>query len=241
MVFLNDILSAIPLGFFLSFMIGPVFFVLLETSVVKGFRAAVMFDLGVVLADIIFILIAFFSSYRLIQSIKDDPALFIFGGIVMLTYGIISFAKNRKESKKSIDEIDPKELAKTNYLSLFIKGFFLNFINIGVLGFWLAILITIGPQLELKASRMITFFATLIIVYFITDLFKIILAKQLRSKLNPKNILLIKKVISIALIICGVVLLSQAWFPKEKKIMNSTFEKLEHEKKFFLITISTKI
>lgn len=229
MIFLNDILSAIPLGFFLSFMIGPVFFVLLETSVVKGFRAAVMFDLGVVLADIIFILIAFFSSYRLIQSIKDDPALFIFGGLVMLTYGIISFIKNKKESRKSIDEIDPKELAKTNYFSLFIKGFFLNFINIGVLGFWLAILITIGPQLELKASRMITFFATLIIVYFITDLFKIILAKQLRSKLNPKNILLIKKVISIALIICGVVLLSQAWFPKEQKIVNSAFEKLEGE------------
>jgi threonine/homoserine/homoserine lactone efflux protein len=229
-MFLNDILSAIPLGFFLSFMIGPVFFVLLETSVVKGFRAAVMFDLGVVLADVIFILIAFFSSYRLIQSIKNDPALFIFGGLVMLTYGIISFVKNKNESKKSIDEIDPKELAKTNYLTLFIKGFFLNFINIGVLGFWLAILITIGPQLELKAPRMITFFSTLILSYFVTDIFKILLAKQLRNQLNPKNILLIKKFISIVLIICGVVLLSQAWFPKEQKIVNSAFEKLEHKR-----------
>lgn len=227
---LNDILSAIPLGFLLSFMIGPVFFVLLETSVIKGFRAAVVFDLGVVFADIVFILIAFFSSYRLIQSIKDDPALFIFGGLVMLTYGIISFVKNKKESKKSLDEIDPKELAKTNYFSLFIKGFFLNFINIGVLGFWLAILITIGPQLELKASRMITFFSTLIVSYFITDIFKILLAKQLRNKLNPKNILLIKKFISIVLIICGVVLLSQAWFPQERKIVNSAFENLEQKK-----------
>ena len=226
---INDILSAIPLGFFLSFMIGPVFFVLLETSVVKGFRAAIIFDLGVVLADIIFIVIAFFSSYRLIQSIKNDPALFIFGGLIMLTYGIISFVKNKKESKKSIDEIDPKVLAKTNYLSLFFKGFFLNFINIGVLGFWLAILITIGPQLELKTSRMLTFFSTLIVTYFITDIFKILLAKQLRKKLNPKNILLIKKVISIVLIICGVVLLSQAWFPKEQKIVNSAIEKLENE------------
>ncbi len=229
MVLLNDILSAIPLGFFLSFMIGPVFFVLLETSVVKGFRAAVMFDLGVVLADVIFILIAFFSSYRLIQSIKDDPALFIFGGLVMLTYGIISFAKNRKESKKSIDEIDPKELAKTNYFSLFMKGFFLNFINIGVLGFWLAILITIGPQLQLNPTRMLTFFTTLILSYFVTDIFKILLAKQLRNQLNPKNILLIKKFISIVLIICGVVLLSQAWFPKEQKMVNKAFEQLEEK------------
>lgn len=231
MILLKDILSAIPLGFFLSFMIGPVFFVLLETSVVKGFRAAIFFDLGVVLADIVFITIAFFSSYRLIQSIKDDPALFIFGGLVMLTYGIISFINNRKESRKiKIDEIDPKELAKTNYVSLFIKGFFLNFINIGVLGFWLAILITIGPQLELKTSRMLTFFSTLIITYFVTDIFKILLAKQLRSKLNQKNILLIKKFISIVLIVSGVFLLSQGWFPKEQKIVNKAFEELEQEK-----------
>ena len=227
MIFLNDILSAIPLGFFLSFMIGPVFFVLLETSVVKGFRAAVVFDLGVVLADIVFILIAYFSIYRLIQSIKDDPALFIFGGLVMLTYGIITFINNRKEARKNIDLEDPTELAKKNYLSLFVKGFFLNFINIGVLGFWLAILITIGPQLELKTSRMLTFFSTLILVYFITDIFKIILAKQLRKQLNPKNILLIKKVISIVLIIAGIFLLSQAWFPKERKIVDKAFEKLE--------------
>lgn len=230
MILLNDILSAIPLGFFLSFMIGPVFFVLLETSVVKGFRAAVMFDLGVVLADIVFITIAFFSSYRLIQSIKDDPALFIFGGLVMLTYGIISFINNRKEAKKTkLDEIDPKELAKTNYVSLFVKGFFLNFINIGVLGFWLAILITVGPQLELKTPRMLTFFTTLIATYFLTDIGKILLAKQLRSYLNPKNILLIKKFISIVLIICGIVLLSQAWFPREQKIVNKAFENLEHQ------------
>lgn len=227
---LQDIISAIPLGFFLSFMIGPVFFVLLETSVVKGFKAAIIFDLGVVLADIIFILIAYFSSYRLIQSIKDDPALFVFGGLVMLTYGIISFVKNRKESKKELDQEDPKELAKNNYVTLFVKGFFLNFINIGVLGFWLAILITIGPQLELKASRMITFFSTLIITYFVTDIFKILLAKQLRNKLNPKNILIIKKFISIVLIISGVFLLSQGLFPKDKKLVNSAIEKLEEQK-----------
>lgn len=227
---LNDIISAIPLGFFLSFMIGPVFFVLLETSVVKGFKAAIIFDLGVVLADIIFILIAYFSSYRLIESIKDDPALFIFGGLVMLTYGIISFVKNRKESKKGIDEEEATGLEKNNYVSLFIKGFFLNFINIGVLGFWLAILITIGPQLELKASRMITFFSTLIATYFITDIFKILLAKQLRNKLNPKNILIIKKFISIVLIISGIFLLSQGLFPKDKKIVNSAIEKLEEHK-----------
>ncbi|CAN0593910.1 unnamed protein product [Ectocarpus sp. 12 AP-2014] len=40
---LEDIQAAVPLGFFLSFMVGPVFFVLLQTSAVKGFRAAITF------------------------------------------------------------------------------------------------------------------------------------------------------------------------------------------------------
>jgi len=225
---IEDILTAIPLGFFLSFMIGPVFFVLLETSVVKGFRAALVFDCGVVLADVIFILIAYFSSYRLIESIKDDPALFVFGGLVMLTYGIISLVKNKKP-KKNIDPEDPAELAKNNYFNLFFKGFFLNFINIGVLGFWLAILITIGPKLQLNPTRMFTFFTAVILSYFITDIFKILLAKQLRSKLNPNNILLIKKAISIVLIISGVFLLSQGWFPKERQIMDKALDKLEQQ------------
>lgn len=226
---LNDIIAAIPLGFFLSFMIGPVFFVLLETSVVKGFRAAMMLDFGVVLADIVFIVVAYFSSYRLIEKLKDEPALFIFGGLIMLTYGIISFVKNKKASK-NIDPEDPSELAKNNYFGLFIKGFFLNFINVGVLGFWLAVLITVGPQLELKASRMIVFFTTLILAYLVTDVFKILLAKQLRNQLNPKNIILIKKTISVILIISGVFLLTQGWFPKEKQIVNSALENLEKRK-----------
>ena len=61
---INDILAGIPWGIFLSFMIGPVFFILLETSIIKGFRAALVFDLGVVSGDIVFIGIAYLGSYR---------------------------------------------------------------------------------------------------------------------------------------------------------------------------------
>ena len=117
--------------------------------------------------------------------------------------------------------IDPKDLAKTNYASLFFKGFFLNFINIGVLGFWLAILITIGPQLELKTSRMLTFFSTLIVTYFVTDIFKILLAKQLKHKLTPNNIYKIKRIISIVILIFGVFFILQGFFPKEKKMFTN--------------------
>jgi threonine/homoserine/homoserine lactone efflux protein len=223
---INDILSGIPWGIFLSFMIGPVFFILLETSIIKGFRAALVFDLGVVLGDIVFITIAYLGSYRLITSLKDNSALFMFGGILMLAYGVISYIALRKEKKIDTKVID-NEIIKKNYTGLFIKGFFLNIINIGVLGFWLAIIISIGPKLEMQNSRMLTFFTTVILTYLFIDCIKIILAKQLKTKLTPTNILKIKKGISIVLMIFGVVLITQGWFPKEKEQLKDALERID--------------
>jgi threonine/homoserine/homoserine lactone efflux protein len=224
---IQDILTAIPLGIFLSFLIGPVFFVLLETSAVKGFRAALVFDLGVVFADIIFILIAYFSSYKLIESLKNDPAIFIFGGILMLTYGIISFVKLKKLKNEVSEEEIEIVFQKKDYRALFIKGFLLNFINVGVLLFWFLILITVGPKLELETSRMITFFGTLILTYLIVDMGKMLLAKQLKHKMTPKNTLTIKKIISVLLIIFGIAIMLQGWFPSDQKIVKKALEKIE--------------
>ena len=223
---INDILTGLPWGIFLSFMIGPVFFILIETSITKGFRAALAFDLGVVLGDVFFIGVAYLGSYRLISSLKDKPALFIFGGIVMVAYGIISFVKLKKQAKIQYEAIED-EIIKKNYGSLFIKGFFLNVINIGVLGFWLAIIISVGPKLDMQTPRMLTFFTSVILTYLVVDCLKIVLAKQLKSKLTPTNILKIKKGISIVLIVFGLALMVQGWFPKEKEMVKNAWEKIE--------------
>ena len=223
---IQDIFSGIPLGIFLSFMIGPVFFVLIETSAIKGFKAAFVFDLGVVFADVFFIAVAYLGSYRLIQSIKDKPALFIFGGIVMLVYGIISLSKLKKQQKVKFELID-KEIIKKNYGSLFMKGFFLNFINVGVLGFWLAVIISIGPKLQLETSRMIVFFSSVIGTYLLIDIGKIVLSKQLKHKMTPNNILKMKKITSILLIIFGCILMFQGWFPSDQKLAKEVLEKID--------------
>jgi threonine/homoserine/homoserine lactone efflux protein len=225
---IQDILAAIPLGIFLSFLIGPVFFVLLETSAVKGFRAALVFDLGVIAADIVFIFIAYFSSYRLILSIKDDPAIFIFGGFLMATYGVSSYLKLRKAKKNMKGEDDiTVDLIKKNYRNLFFKGFFLNSINVGVLLFWFMILITVGPKLDLVNSRMITFFGSVLISYLVVDIGKILLAKQLKRKMTPHNIISIKKVISILLLVFGLAIVAQGFFPSDQELVKRALEKIE--------------
>ena len=222
---IQDILTAIPLGIFLSFLIGPVFFVLLETSVIKGFRAALVFDIGVIVADIIFIFIAFFSSVRLIETIKDDPSIFIFGGILMGSYGLVSFLRLRKIGRnvKTEEDITVEDIKK-NYRNLFFKGFLLNFINFGVLLFWFMIIITVGPKLDLDISRLVTFFGSVLGTYLFVDIGKILLAKQLKRKMTPKNIFNIKKVISVLLIIFGVVIMMQGFFPQDQEMVREVLD-----------------
>ena len=210
---LEDIQAAIPLGFFLAFMIGPVFFVLLETSVTKGFRAAVVFDLGVIIADIFFIGLAYFSSFQLLENLSNQPGLFVFGGTILAVYGVIIFLKKPLKKTDTTSEIT---FIKTNYLGLFIKGFLLNFINIGVLVFWLGVIIITGPGLDNDINRFFVFFGTMILAYFVTDLFKILLAKQLKRKLTQNRILKVKKLLGLILVICGMVLIVKGFLPKDQ-------------------------
>ena len=164
-MYLHDILTAIPWGLLLAFSIGPGFFVLLETSITKGFRAAFTFDLGIVFADIIFILIAYYGSKSLLERIKDDPRLFYIGGLILLVYGIITFLdKSQKTAVQDETLVLPE---KTNYPKLFIKGFLLNFINIGVLAFWLGMIVVVGSNLKMNAGKIFNYFSVILFQQFL--------------------------------------------------------------------------
>ena len=223
-MYLQDILTAIPWGLLLAFSIGPGFFVLLETSITKGFRAAFTFDLGIVFGDIIFILIAYLSTNQLLEQLKDNPTLFVIGGIIMFVYGLVSFILLKKNFQKQTEIItDEDNIPKKNYFALFFKGFLLNFINIGVLGFWMMIIITYGPQMEMNTSRISIFFAAILAFYLLFDVAKILLAKQLKHKLTPINIYKIKRVISVVILIFGLFFIIQGFFPKEKEMITNKF------------------
>ncbi|RCS25991.1 LysE family translocator [Polaribacter sp. WD7] len=211
-----DFKNAFLIGFFMAFMIGPVFFMLLQTSILKGARAAVVFDFGVVLGDICFILIAYFGSKTLLEKIKDDPRLFFIGGLVLIVYGLITYfdKQNKKEALESAKILEVP--IKNNYVKLFFKGFFLNFINVGVLAGWLGIVVVVGPTLDMNPKYILWYFATVVTSYIITDFAKILLAKQLKKKMTPLVIYRLKRIMGIILIVCGVFLMLKGFIPNEK-------------------------
>lgn len=202
-------------GFLLAFAVGPVFFTLIETSITKGFKAGVFFDLGAMFADIIFIIIAYFSTSKILERVKDDPGLLIFGGIILIAYGVISYIRTSKSFIKIVREHYAVKVKK-NLGGLFLKGFLLNFVNFGVLAGWIGTII-MANALTNSENGVFLFLATVLITFFATDLLKIMLAKKLKSKMTPRFIFKTKKWVSILIAAFGVFLLLEGIFPAQVK------------------------
>ncbi|MGK0426916.1 MAG: threonine/homoserine/homoserine lactone efflux protein [Ulvibacter sp.] len=206
----DGLLYAAFYGFLLAFAVGPVFFTLIETSITKGFKAAVFFDLGAMVADIIFILIAFYSTSKILEKVKDDPGLLVFGGAVLIAYGIISYIRTAKSFIKIAREHYAVNVKK-NLGGLFLKGFLLNFVNFGVLAGWIGTII-MANALTTGKNGVFLFLTTVLATFFLTDLLKITLAKRLRNKMTPRFTYKTKKWVSILIIGFGVIMLLQGIF-----------------------------
>ena len=207
---LDIILFAIPLGLTLSVLVGPVFFILIQTSITKGARAALMLDVGVVLADIFYIAIAFYSSKQLLEDLEDTPSLFLIGGAVIFVFGLSSVIKKDRIDYEGVS------IKKTDFFGLIAKGFFLNVINIGVLIFWLGAMVIAGHKLDFKPVETTVYFGTVIVTYLVVDLIKIALAKEFKKKLTDELLHKVKKIIGLILMFFGIMLSMKAFISEEE-------------------------
>ena len=198
-----NLLTPITVGFFTAFIMGPVFWVLLETSITKGFKAAVAFDLGVTFADVCFIGVCYLGSFQLLEDDQNKQGLFVLGGTILLLYGLFSWINRDKKSK---DQPEIQE-SKENYFGLAAKGFAINILNVGVFIFWGGVTIVSSPASGKSFTSFVLFFSIVLLSYFITDLLKISVANRFKSLLTGKGIVIVNSIVSLILIVSGVVLI----------------------------------
>ena len=198
-----NVLTPITVGFFTAFIMGPVFWVLLETSITKGFKAAVAFDLGVMFADVCFIGICYLGSFQLLEDAQNKQGLFVLGGTILLLYGLFSWINRTKKNK---DQLDIQE-SKENYFGLAAKGFAINILNVGVFIFWGGVTIVSSPASGKSFTNFVLFFSIVLFSYFVTDLLKISVANRFKSLLTGKGIVIVNSIVSLILIVSGVVLI----------------------------------
>tara|TARA_B100001027_G_scaffold159243_1_gene112365 strand:+ start:1055 stop:1672 length:618 start_codon:yes stop_codon:yes gene_type:complete len=198
-----NVLTPITVGFFTAFIMGPVFWVLLETSITKGFKAAVAFDLGVIFADVCFLGVCYLGSFQLLEDEQNKQGLFVLGGTILLLYGLFSWINRANKNKDNLDIQESKE----NYFGLAAKGFAINILNVGVFIFWGGVTIVSSPASGKSFTTFVLFFSIVLLSYFITDLLKILVANRFKSLLTGKGIVIVNSIVSLILVVSGIVLI----------------------------------
>ena len=193
---LELILSAIGLGFMLSLVfIGPIFFLLIETSFCRGHRHALALDLGVITADILCIVAAYFASADLVELIDKHPGFYRITALIILVYGIFMML-----TKTQMHVANEKKIISQNYFKTFVNGFLFNILNVGVILFWLVTVISVRNEYP-DLQNFLLYISLVIATYLVIDLLKILLAKQFHYKLTQNLANKIRKTVGIILII----------------------------------------
>ena len=206
-----EFLPAVPLGILLSFSFGPLFFILLETSISKGIKQAFFIDVGVVVADITFFSVAYFGASKLITE-ENQPALFVLGGVLLSSYGVLSLFKTYKKRKKH-QKGKVKVIETPNLFSLAVKGYLLNIINVAVLFFWTGVLFVIGPKFEMETGKIWLFFLATVSTYILVNLCKYYFASKLKTKLTDSILYKMKQVLNLFVFVFGVYLVVSGSMP----------------------------
>jgi threonine/homoserine/homoserine lactone efflux protein len=208
---MDTVIKGFLTGCVLSIMIGPVFFVLLETSIKRGIKAAVAFDLGVLLNDIVYILIAyiFYNQVAELSQGENNSLVRIIGGGLFCFYGVYYFFK--KVGDNDVDDIFNLNVRKRDYLLLFVKGFLLNLANPLVVFYWFSVMsLGAGPSDDPDSqSKMFLFFGVILATFFSIDFLKILGAKKLQPLVTHRRLVMLNRTIGIIFVASGIFLISQ--------------------------------
>lgn len=206
MEFFHVITQGILFGCTLSFMVGPAFFSLLQTSITHGFKAGANLALGISCSDIIMVFISWFGLSSLFASEKAQLIIGLIGGTVIIIFGVYNFTKKQiMQPTRSIVDIKTKF-----HFKYFAKGFIFNVANPGVWIYWL---LPISVASSYETNEQILFLAFILITVLLMDIAKCAIANELKNFLTIKVVLVINRVVGVILILFGIYLLCSPFFP----------------------------
>lgn len=195
---MEPLIKGIISGITVSFMIGPIFFALMELTISKGWRSGLFYTFGVIISDVVLLYIVetVFTEFPF-DSIK--PHIGMVGGVLLIVFGLVTFF-----AKTSIQSADISTI-KTLFQS-FLKGVTINVLNPFVTIWWITMYSTIAITYDFVSQRILFYFGILLMV-FLFDLLKIRFSYYLKQKLTAGNLIMVKKVVGVCLLVFGVVMI----------------------------------
>lgn len=202
------IIQGALLGWILAFLIGPVFFVLLDTSISKGPLAAAILDLGILSSDLLCLVVAYLASRRLEHLVQGNPWFFVVGGIAIVGYGLYLFFKPFKYQRPTVKHVPSTK----KMFGLYAKGFLLNIVNPGVILFWVTVVLLVGSRYDLQPRTLVVHFGATFAMFIIADALKIAGAERLKKITRPRQVFYFQRALAGGLVLWGLlVILRGVW------------------------------
>lgn len=194
------ILEGISMGLVLSAMIGPVFFGLVQGSLMHGFRYSAALAAGVLLSDTCYVLVTYFGLQVFSSIPYFESILGYLGGLILVGFGISSFLKisTGRISSGGVD------LPRATKRAALIKGFGINGINPFVMLFWISIVGIVEQKINFSPLEIGIYYAGILMTVFAIDLLKALVAKQMAGFVTPRVLWILNKIVGLVMMGFGL-------------------------------------
>lgn len=193
-----SILEGYLIGLAMVIFIGPVLFLLLNTSLISGVRSGIGVALGVIISDLVCVLLCFYGLASLFENESHQFWIGLLGSLIVLGIGIGYLFKKKQD-------IFSKDRRRQGFWVSTIKGFSVNFFNPFVFGLWIAVF-HYGSS-KYQSIELSLFMGSILIGVFSMDVLKVFLSKRIKRFISPDRLQLFFKITGVVLILFSIRLL----------------------------------
>lgn len=196
-------IEGFAIGLGMIIFIGPVFFLLLNSSLQFGSKAGVAVAFGIIFSDIVCVLLCYYGLSTFINVEQNQFWIGIIGSAIVFGLGINYLIKKVKTTTEVY-------LHFKGLPTLFLKGFSVNFFNPFVFAIWIGVY-NYGEHKYPANGSLLIFIGSVLIGILTTDLLKVFLSKKVKKFISPERLIVFFKVTGVFLILFSFRLLYLIW------------------------------
>ena len=219
MIFIEGIVVGLSLAIIMGF--GPSFFTLIQTSISRGFKSAMLLDVGIILNDIMIVALMMMTNLQF--NLKSDNNNLIYAGIsasiILIIFGIYTFTLSPKKiihisehNNEKIEKLNQKFDDEPKWYVYISKGFVINIFNPFVWIFWITCVATASSNYGGEKNSLATFFMGIFATTLFFDIVKAAGAFSLQKFFTERMLKILNQVTGIALILSGICLTIRVLF-----------------------------
>jgi threonine/homoserine/homoserine lactone efflux protein len=202
MLIAQTILQALLTGLAYGCLLGPLFFLVLNTVLKKGFRHALALVAGAFFSDQILMWSSWLFSAQITTLVSSDwfrQGFGVAGGLILIAFGLPPFLLRQHDGGAGKLKLPGKD----KYSLFFVQGFLLNLLNPSNWLFWIGLSATVvgGPNSDQLNTGV--FLLTVALMMLLTDFAKLLIVNKLKKRISGELIRMISRGAGLILIGLG--------------------------------------